>query len=202
MTSPRTAPQGRNIPTKQNQGTSANYHSSVRCDIIPLQGRFRLIPGDRCQAAELSKQELNYEVVPCSGHEKESGYDDSKAAIRRAVSGMAKYLPYFISLFITLSVGCFCREDRGWDYHRSGDHGCCRCGILWLPQMSGTYSQNVRQFYSVLCSHRPRSSPLSLMPRYEQVLYKKLPTTDMATEESSSDEDLITPSASNPFENT
>ena len=52
---------------------------------------------------------------------------------------------------------------------------------------------------------RPSCSPplsLFLLSRYEQVLYKKLPTTDMATEESDSDEDLITPSASNPFEDT
>ena len=45
---------------------------------------FRLIPGDRCQATDTSKNELKSELVPCSGHEKESGYDNEDAA-RRAV---------------------------------------------------------------------------------------------------------------------
>lgn len=90
----KNCPPGAEYLNKTKSGYFANIVSVTRDVIFCLSCvRFRLIPGDRCQVTSSSKQELNYERVPCKEHEEESGFDDSHSSIRRAVSGIAH--PFF-----------------------------------------------------------------------------------------------------------
>jgi sortilin len=140
-----------------------NYDLARDCppgakNVNKTESGFRLILGDRCKATHISKQELTWEVQPCTGHEKDSGYDITAA--RRAGASAGKIVGGIIIALVIVAVA-------------------------------------VVAFYGFLkCrEHIPDT--------YEKVLYQKLPTSDTkfsAADDSSSDDDLITPS--NPFQDT